>query len=534
MRVLIGDEWLEGFLDEHRPAGAVRLDVRALATCRPLTDLFFVRERSWFTLWNTVREVGPVWLVRKVASRRKEGSRNAKYLSLGLGVVRESDAGSALAPGTQVVFVAPAHPRAVERIVLDAALVLPLARPRPAASNGGVVVVSDDLSGVAGSWDEFAAWSAFASSPLDPARTRAMLVDAASALDNVSWSAGLTLPVPAGAAPRERDSERPSRGGRSAVLFGYGHYGRAVVLPNVARVLSVDAVHEIDPTLLGTAADALRRDTAPIPRADERYDVYLIASYHHTHVPLAVHALNAGATAVVEKPIATTREQLGELVAALERTGGRLFAGFHKRYSPLNALALADLRTQGSEPIHYHAIVFEEPLPRHHWYRWPSSRSRIVSNGCHWLDHFLFLNDWSEPVGWTVSRGGADGEIANVSVRLANGAFFSMLLTDAGSARIGVRDYIELRSGGVTVTIHNGSRYVAEDRRRILRRTRVNKMTSYESMYRTIAARIARGATGDSVRSVRVSTALVLSVEEAFAAQKASPASGGPPLFGPE
>jgi hypothetical protein len=106
----------------------------------------------------------------------------------------------------------------------------------------------------------------------------------------------------------------------------------------------------------------------------------------------------------------------------------------------------------------------------------------------------------------------------NVSVRLENGAFFSMLLSEAGSSRIGVRDYVELRCGSTTVTIENGSRYLAEEGNRVVRRARVNKMASYERMYRAIASRIVRGEPGDSIESIRTSSELVLDAEAAHEA----------------
>ena len=54
---------------------------------------------------------------------------------------------------------------------------------------------------------------------------------------------------------------------------------------------------------------------------DERFDVHLIAGFHHTHAPLACHALDAGAHAVVEKPLATTEAQLHDFWSAMQDTG---------------------------------------------------------------------------------------------------------------------------------------------------------------------------------------------------------------------
>src|SRR5690606_15551503 len=98
------------------------------------------------------------------------------------------------------------------------------------------------------------------------------------------------------------------------------------------------------------------------------------------------------------------------------------------------------------EPVSCHCIVYEEPLPPRHWYRWPASRGRLVSNGCHWIDHFLFLNNFA-PVADRDVFVFADGTV-NCSLVLANGASFSMLLTGRGAGRAGMQNYIEIRTTG--------------------------------------------------------------------------------------
>ena len=89
-----------------------------------------------------------------------------------------------------------------------------------------------------------------------------------------------------------------------------------------------------------------------------------------------------------------------------------------------------------------------------------------------------------------------------------------MVLTDQGSERIGMQEYVELRANEVTVKIENSGRYLSEGKDRILRRTRVNKMLSYERMYTEIGREIATGGLGDSAASVETSAGLVLKLED--------------------
>ena len=312
------------------------------------------------------------------------------------------------------------------------------------------------------------------------------------------------------------------------MLFGYGNYAKTLVVPNVRPWLEIERIHELDPTQIPRGADDTAWDTSPHwPEgpAGEGFRAAFLAGYHHTHAPLAAEAMDRGAAAVVEKPIATGACELDDLLRRLEG-GGRLFSCYQKRYHPFNALARRDLGVRTGDPVSYHCMVYEVPLPEQHWYRWPSSRSRLVSNGCHWIDHFLYLNDFAEPGRIDVAEA-SDGTL-NASVELENGAFFTMVLTDLGSARIGVQDYVELRARGTTVRMSNSTRYEAEGPNRILRRERVNKMFAYRRMYADIARRVVEGAAGDTPRSVRVSAGLVLEMERRLRAL--GPASCPEPL----
>jgi hypothetical protein len=135
----------------------------------------------------------------------------------------------------------------------------------------------------------------------------------------------------------------------------------------------------------------------------------------------------------------------------------------------------------------------------------------LVSNGCHWIDQFLWLNGYSEVRSSEVFRA-PDGTL-NCSAVLRNGAVFTMLLTEVGSERIGLQDHVELRAGDRTVRIVDNTHYRAENNVRVIRKVRVAKMDAYRTMYREIAKRVAAGEGGDSVNSVRITTRLVLDLD---------------------
>jgi predicted dehydrogenase len=293
-----------------------------------------------------------------------------------------------------------------------------------------------------------------------------------------------------------------------------GQYAKATLLPNLPDGIKLRCVHEIDPTQIGRVDRYdFSCDTSEATRDDQHYDVYFIAGFHHTHADLAARALESGAWVVVEKPLVTTRDQLKRLLAAVQQQPNRLFAGFHMRYNPLWSYAREDLALAIGEPVHYSCIVYEVPMPRLHWYRWPNSGTRIVSNACHWLDHFLFMNDYGEPTRSSLWLGG--NRETHISLELENGAVFSMCLTDIGSARLGMQDHVELRANDVTVKVDNAGTYFAENHQRVIRRKRINKTAAYARMYETICRRILDGEAGDSLESIERGAELMLDLEEA-------------------
>src|SRR5262249_51951945 len=159
-----------------------------------------------------------------------------------------------------------------------------------------------------------------------------------------------------------------------------------VLFPNIAPYVDIRCIHEIDPLQIPMGKNVnFCWDTSHDIRAEEQYDAYLLAGFHHSHAPLAIKALASGSCAVVEKPLAVDSTQLSGLLEIMAYSKGSLFSCFHKRYQLQNQYALRDLGLRFGEAVSYHCIVYEVPLPRRHWYRWPNSKSRLVSNGCHWI-----------------------------------------------------------------------------------------------------------------------------------------------------
>lgn len=530
MNILAGGEWRSGFPDYFRGPGQVRIRVLSFRNLACIEGMYFVRPRSMRLLVNYLFEFGLRGVVRKVRSRLGERLRNEKYISFGIGRVIESEAGSVHRPGRFVAFLAPCHPACVERIVLNDGLAVPLEGEHRfderAILHGSPAGALPD----ADFWNSVAGFSEHSGRTLDANLLGELHDRLKRAVATETWDGCRKLPL------SDRDVAAPvsesvaagiatgsdgtagvgtgASGGRakpSGIVYGYGNYAKSFLIPNASPFIDIRKIHEIDPTQIPLEERGCAWDTSPLPRPDERADVFFGAGYHHTHVPVALAALRQGGYAVIEKPVAVDGRQLEELLAALKTAGPKMFSCYHKRYIPFNIYATEDLCLRPGVPVSYSCIVYEVPLPKLHWYHWPNAKSRLVSNGCHWIDHFLYLNGFPEIRSFDLAI--APDETLNVSVTAANGAFFTMVLTDRGSERVGLRDYIELRTVDSTVRMTDGSTYVAEGPDRVIRRASINKLFSYQNMYSTISEKISRGENGDTIDSVRISAGLILGLE---------------------
>ncbi|MDD3377294.1 MAG: hypothetical protein PHF08_07555, partial [Candidatus Riflebacteria bacterium] len=540
---LTGTKWKDCYLDYWLGEGCVRIEVAAMANVAAAGDLYFKRSFNVRSLWEYIKEIGIRAVFNKVLSRFAERFRNDKYYSVGVGQVAETK-GDSLRVGDSVVFVAPVFPRACERLVLPQILVK---RADPGIVNKFIKEnklihfekAADDLI-----LPELLGWQPESGTALDARKTHDHLFAVEEFWQNKTLSGAKYYKIKDKKPPQTThkpettrdvaaETSDPSFNPMPAALFGLGNYAKTQILPNLDKKIKITEIHEIDPMQIG---DVSKYDcdlsTSPMFESAQNCAVFFIAGYHHTHAHLAIKAIENGAVAVVEKPAVTAKEQLTALLECDRLFPGKLFTCYHMRYNPLFKQAIRDLNgsqsfgspnsshdpngayTSKREPVHVTADVFEVPLPEMHWYRWPNSQSHIVSNGCHWIDLFLFANDYSRPVKATLElmRNGDSVSFAE----LANGACLCLHLTHLGSPRIGVQDHVVMRSGKATATVTNGSEYRFEDDICLRRRASYNRMGAYKEMYEKISAAVVAGLPGDSADMIRHTNELVLQLNEIY------------------
>lgn len=491
------------------PETDVRIAVEYWNAQEPVDDQFVQRPKELKIVWNYFWRVGPLAVLRKIRSRLAEGSRNKKIAGVGVGCILDAPTNAAFAPGQRVIFFAPNHSADWPRVCLDVRLIsrdhrLPAREPDNTYRKLPTVL------------RRYSGWSPYSGTPLDMTAIQAGFQQLVLESLSTAPLGEVNTAKPSAINGSERFVGEVSKAERpTAVLFGLGNYAKTQILPHIRRHLRLAAIHEVDPDQVESVAKlGVTLDTKPGPREGDNYDAWFIAGFHHTHAPLATQALESGAYAVVEKPLVTTWEQFDKLERALTRSRApRLFTCYQKRYSRMSDWARIDLAVPGGEAIDMHSIVFEIPLPSLHWYNWPNSGSRLISNGCHWLDYFLYMNNFS-PVCEMDARALRGGDLL-ASVRLDNGAQLTMSITETGSQRLGMRDVIELRAKDVTVRLIDATFYEAENTAKVLRRRRVNPMEAYGRMYDSICRRIVASQDGDSAESLRSAT-LMLGLEDAL------------------
>ena len=499
----------DGYLDQAMIDGWLRIQVIKVTQYPPLHEQFFRRKFDFRSALAYARDIGLLNVVRKVRSRLAERVRNERCIVVGLGRAIESRDPSVI-PGTLVPFIVSDSGPPSERYVVRRDLVGdPWHGEVPDNLPGMWQVVRADA--VEGDHDisRIAGWHGYSGAPWLLSKH-----DVEAVVDRALKASGRSAMCAYSRSPVTERTETVRESGLT--IFGYGNYVKTVVIPQLGRRIPVRCIHEIDPWQIGrNRNEHWSWDTSPGLRPDEHPDVVVIASFHHTHASIAVEAMERGARAVIiEKPIVTTSADLELLCTAVEKYGTPVFAAFQKRYSPFNKYIFDDLRVRPGDPVSCFGIAYEVPLPPQHWYRWPSSGSRIISNGCHWIDYFLYLNDFS-PARLLAAVPLGEASIL-VRIILENDAVLSLSLTHEGSPRLGVREHCEFRANGVTATVTDAKNYMSESARGVIRKARVHRFAAYRRMYRFMSEAIAAGADGDSLQSLAQSSNSVLAAEAAM------------------
>jgi predicted dehydrogenase len=227
-------------------------------------------------------------------------------------------------------------------------------------------------------------------------------------------------------------------------VAGAGYIGLAHM--GVARTsATVELSAVVDPS---PAAKA-HADAAGVPLyanlaelfARSKPDGVVLATPNPLHVPHALECIAAGVPMLLEKPIAQTVAEAERLVKAADEAGARILIGHHRAHSPIMAKArqVVDSGVLGRlvavtgtamflKPDHYFA---DAP-----WRREPGA-GPILLNMIHEVHNLRMLAGDIVAVQAFTShavRGFAVEDTVAISLRFANGALGSFLLSDTAAS----------------------------------------------------------------------------------------------------
>ncbi len=153
----------------------------------------------------------------------------------------------------------------------------------------------------------------------------------------------------------------------------------------------------------------------------------IITTRHDTHADLVVKCLDRGKHVFVEKPLATTLEDLEKVRLALTRNPGlSLAVGFNRRHAPMSVALLRELQGRKA-PLHMVCLINAGSLPSDHWAMSPTEGGgRIVGEGCHFID---LMRHWAQCpiIGSQTSsarnpQGGIIEDISTITLEFADGS----------------------------------------------------------------------------------------------------------------
>jgi predicted dehydrogenase len=190
----------------------------------------------------------------------------------------------------------------------------------------------------------------------------------------------------------------PRAGRIKVALVGAGNFAQGTHLPNLLRLRKDFELHSVMSRTGATARALAAQAGAALATTDldevlndDEVDLVLVATRHDLHASIALQALAAGKHVFVEKPLALTEHELGQIEAFYdENDQPLLMTGFNRRFSPA-ATQLRHAMEGRSGPVVASYRVNAGTVPADSWVHGPEGGGRNIGEACHMYDLFLFL-----------------------------------------------------------------------------------------------------------------------------------------------
>jgi predicted dehydrogenase/threonine dehydrogenase-like Zn-dependent dehydrogenase len=254
------------------------------------------------------------------------------------------------------------------------------------------------------------------------------------------------------------NSNRPVVG-----VIGAGSFAKGILVPGLARTgARLAYVADLNAAAAQQAARKHRIEKAVtdyrIVLDDPNIDAVFIAVGHHLHARLIHEALQAGKHVFVEKPLATSTEELAGVSAAVGKTSDRLLmVGFNRRFSS-HVVKIRQLLAGRSEPLCMNMNVNAGYIPPEHWTQDPArGGGRVIGEGCHFIDLLAHLA--ASPVTSVAAAMVGEGmavreDKMSILLEFADGSIGTVNYFANGS-RSYPKEILEVHSEGRTLRMEN-------------------------------------------------------------------------------
>jgi predicted dehydrogenase len=242
-------------------------------------------------------------------------------------------------------------------------------------------------------------------------------------------------------------------------FVGAGNYASSMLLPHIAgrpgvelsRVATRRSLSAVNAKRKFSFADA-GTDIEDV-FSDDSIDVVFIVTRHSSHAALVCRALQAGKSVFVEKPLALSQDELGQILATVDATGNdRLMVGFNRRFAPMFQ-QLRERFGRVSQPVLARYFVNAGTLGSDSWYRNVDLEgTRFVGEGGHFVDTLSWWMGDNPVEVTTVGAGGADN--IEVSLRYADGSLGTITYFTNGHPRF-PKETFEAVCGGRVARLDN-------------------------------------------------------------------------------
>lgn len=175
--------------------------------------------------------------------------------------------------------------------------------------------------------------------------------------------------------------------------------------------------------------------------ADESINVAVIATPHAFHAQQTIDLLSAGKAVFVEKPAATSYEQLEQLKTFLDANPKSLYCvDFNRSFAPfITKIKKAVLKRTTPLIIHYRMNAGF--IPKKHWIQSQKHGGRIIGEACHIFELFNFLTG-SIPVNISASAINTSrddilpSDNFSTTITFADGSLCTLLYTAIGNKKL--------------------------------------------------------------------------------------------------